>query len=168
MRPTDARRQEVAAAVAPMLADENSSIRTTAIRTIGVWGVKENIPALLELLEEKDVSLRWAAMAALGKIGDATAAKRLAESMLDSTDRLTAAQALTEIGPPAEDSVIGILDDRDDQVRYNACNVLGQIGSAKGVDALQKLAAKESNGFVKASATIALKKLSDKLEPNKK
>jgi serine protease Do len=159
MTPIEARRDEVAGILDPRLTDLNSSLRSSALRAIGVWGTKQNVPTLLKLLEHRDTSERWPVMRALGKIPDERAARALAERVKDSNDRLTAAQALREMGPLAEDVVLELLEHEDYQVRYQACHVLGEIGGPKSIAALKRQMEQDAHQWSRAAAEIALRKL---------
>ncbi|HEX5442710.1 MAG TPA: trypsin-like peptidase domain-containing protein, partial [Pirellulales bacterium] len=76
MAPLDSRRTQVAQSVEPLMRDPNVMLHDAAIRAMGVWGTKENVPALLSMLDQLDSGIRRATLEALGKIPD----KRSAEA----------------------------------------------------------------------------------------
>jgi len=159
MKPIEARREEVAAILQPWLTSENSSLQTSALRAVGVWGTKQNVPTLLKLLEGQDISLRLYTIRALGNIPDERAVKALVDLVKDASDRTHAAQALRAIGPVAEEAVIELLEHEDHQVRYEACNVLGEIGGDKSIAALTKQLDRDEHQWSRAAAEVALRKL---------
>ena len=96
---------------------------------------------------------------ALGGIPDERAAQALAERVKDSQDRLTAANALRQMGQAAEETVIKLLDHDDYQVRYQACTVLGDIGGPKSIAALKRQLERDAHQWSRAAAEVALRKL---------
>jgi HEAT repeat protein len=159
MKPIEARREEVAGILQPWLTNSNSSLQTSALRAIGVWGTKQSVPTLLKLLESQDTSLRLHTIQALGKIPDERSAQALVELVKDPSDRSRAANALREMGAIAEDAVIELLEHDDYQVRYQACNVLGEIGGPKSVAALKQQLERDTHQWSRAAAERVLRTL---------
>src|SRR5262245_50663194 len=54
-KPAPNRREEVARALSTALGDTDHFTRRSCLKAIAVWGTKENVPALLPLVEERDV-----------------------------------------------------------------------------------------------------------------
>ncbi len=159
MKPIEPRREEVAGILQPWLTNSNSSLQTSAVQAIGVWGTKQNVPTLLKLLESQDTSLRLYTIQALGKIPDERGVEALVELVKDPSDRFRAANALRGMGSVAEDKVIELLEHEDYQVRSQACHVLGEIGGPKSVAALKKQLESDTHHWSRAAAEIALRKL---------
>jgi hypothetical protein len=162
MHPIEQWRSDVTQAVEPLMRDSNAGLRDAAIRAMGVWGTTDNVPSLLKLLEQVDRGTRMSAMEALGRIPDERSAKALAKWVVDTSSRNKAAMALKRMGPVAEDAVIGLLADGDHQVRYQACNILGEIGGAKSIEAIAKRLETDQHVWSRAAAEIALRKLKGK------
>ena len=137
--PIEARRAQVAAALEPLLTDRDHWIPISAAKGLGAWGSKANVPALIAALNERDVFLRAAAMAALGNLKDPRAAEAIAKTFLDFASRRDAGNALRAMGAMAEPVVIPLLNDRDWGVQLEACKVLGDIGTAASLKPLQSL-----------------------------
>ena len=120
-----------------VLIDERGEVRkNVAIALILFAEPKRTVPALTELLNDKDYPVRVAAAVCLGKIGpDAKAAVPALIEMLKNQDsylRCTAAYTLAMIGPEAKIAVpalIGLLRDKDMNVRNGAAVALGQTRS---------------------------------------
>jgi HEAT repeat protein len=159
MEPVEARREEVAGLLDPLLTDANPSIQRAAIRAVGVWGTKRNVPTLLELVKGQDMGVRWAVMDALGMLKAPEAVDLLAQRVPDMQDGMHAARALQRMGPMAEDAVIQLLGHQEFLVRMKACNILEQIGGPKSVEALEKLMQVETHPAPKATAQRVLQKL---------
>ena len=111
--------------------------RQQAAQTLSKIGpdAKAAVPALTEVLKDKDKDVRDAAAEALGKIGpEAKAAvPALIEALKDQYEhvRELAAQALAQIGPEAKEAVSALIEalkDQDKSVRINAAQALAQIG----------------------------------------
>jgi HEAT repeat protein len=159
MTPDDKHRKDVLDVVEPLLKDSNSSIQNTAIRVFGVWGTEDRADVLIEMAGGFSQTHRWDAMRALGSIGGKKAAEAVAARLTDSTDMLTAAHALKEMGSEAEDPVLKLVDHSDQQVRYNVYQILGKVGGPKSEAALTKKAATDPSNFNRAAAGIALREL---------
>ncbi|HUY87433.1 MAG TPA: HEAT repeat domain-containing protein [Pirellulales bacterium] len=84
------------------------------------------------------------------------------ETLANQSDQHDAARALEAIGEIAEPAVIPLLTRADQQVRYNACALLGKIGGAKSVATIKKLLLREQEHHVKFGAEIAMKALGKK------
>jgi HEAT repeat protein len=162
MEAIDERRANVTKAVEPLMRDSNSGLRDAAIRTMGVWGTKENVPALLEMLDQLDNGIRRATMEALARIPDERSAKALAKLVIDESSRNNAAAALKKMGPVAEAAVITLLASDDHQVRYQACHILAEIGGKKSIAAISKRLKTDKHNWSRTAAEIALRKLNGK------
>jgi len=129
------------------------------------------VESLLESMKSPDAGVRAASARALGEI--ATESKQAKESIpalglaLKDGDvgvRENAARALGQIGPSADATVPALVEslrDVDARVRKAAAMALGRIGDAGATEAL-KVARKDPNKEVQASAKAALKRLKDR------
>ncbi len=88
---------------------------------------------MLKKPEENKVNLRWYAAAALGKIG----------------------------GAEALDTLLGLLEDKDEGVRFYASYGLGQIRDPKAVGGLTKLLKEDSDSAVRMTAAWSLGEVAD-------
>jgi S1-C subfamily serine protease len=139
MGPIEKRRDEVAEVLNGYLAENNYSARSSALRALQTWGTRRNVPALIPLLKasERD-SIRQRAIEALARLGDPRAATAIAQRAKDPSDRAAALRALHVLGRAAEDATISLLADPNPEVRDGARTILGEIGSAKSIEALKK------------------------------
>lgn len=146
---------DVARAMVSVLADAGT--REAAAHGLVVWATKESVPALIGLLDEKNDKVRNHAFDALLRLADDRSADKIAEHLGGpfGKDRAKATAVLVALGPAAEDAVLKQLDSKDKGTRIAACEVLKDVGTAKSVDALKKLAS-DRDGQIKAAATKAL------------
>jgi HEAT repeat protein len=117
-----------------------------------------NVHRLILALKNKDPTVQYDAAEALGDIGDKRAVEPLATALCNgeySGVRWKAAEALSKIGPPAVEALIGALRNADDDVRWKAAIALGEIGDIRAVDPLILLLCDEDR-FVKSHAALAL------------
>ncbi len=122
------------------------------------------VPRLLRVLRGWQVedSVRSAAAAALGQIGDAAAVSGLLRALGDAKweVREVAAAALGEIGDAAVDALLTALGDAECDVRGTVARALGRIGGKAAVDALLT-ALGDAKWGVRAAAAKALGQIGD-------
>ena len=93
------------------------------------------ISPLIDALKDNNPDVRWAAIRALGKLGDPSAVKPIIKALRDEDSgvRKTAAEALGKIGDArATVALIAAVDDEDWSVRQAAVESLGKVGQLKG------------------------------------
>ncbi len=129
--PLDAARQrDVALALDRLLAEPDVNSRYAAMRALKTWAVADNVPALVKALNEQKLDGVPAdpnkdAIAALGRLKDARGADAVCRFMTNVFSRDAAVDALRQMGPAAEKSVLKYYFDRDGGVREKA-RVLAQ------------------------------------------
>jgi HEAT repeat protein len=119
---------------------------------------KRNVKGLIFALKSKDPAVQYDAAEALGELGDARAVEPLITALKNdelSGVRWKAAEALSKIGTPSVDALIGALRHHDDDVRWKAAIALGEIGDSRAVEPLIGLLCDEDR-FVKGRAAHAL------------
>jgi len=147
-------RNRVVLALSAMLNDENLFIRQAAVRALAVWGGRSALPYILTALNDKEHSVRWATLDILAKLRDPRSADAVA-ARLSYGDGFKASPALVAIGPAAERSVLGCMNDMEWSVRMEACKILKQIGTKASLPMLQQAAA-DQNGLVVMAANDAI------------
>lgn len=164
MEPVPELRDEVSKAIDPYLTSKDSSPRQGAIGAVKKWFTEHNVPSLLKLVDSLDDSARRGAIECLGLHSkDPKIAVRIAECLKQSDDRYTAEAALKKMGSIAEDAVLPLLAEDDEEVRSAICDVLRETGTAKCVPELEKLAESRSNRTVKSRAESALRQVNRRL-----
>jgi HEAT repeat protein len=116
------------------LKSPDADVRRVAAEALGRDKAVAAIPALAELLKDKEAAVRASAAVALVRIGPkSTAALGDALKFPEETSRLTALQALRVLGPAAKEAVpamIGALKDKSVDVRILAAYTLGRLKAA--------------------------------------
>jgi len=156
------RRTEVAALLDPLLISENATVRTKARELMQTWGTEVNAPTLINLLSVQDRFDRHDAIKALGAIGGETAAHALAARLPDKDDRLYAKAALIKMGPVAEEYVLPLVGDSNDDVHDAACDIVGEVGTNKSLSKLRALR-RESSTRRRLSVSGAIHDLEQRL-----
>jgi len=132
--------------------------RALAVRTLGLVGASEAVPALIERLDDGSRYVREAAVRALGRIGDERALPPLADLFL-SPGRVGAGivyEALLALGEVADSVFREGLVSAHDSVRVTACFgvVAAQEPEAATAELVRMVA--DPSGEVRAAACEAL------------
>jgi HEAT repeat protein len=135
------RRGGVAKSIQPLVAETNQAVRIAAIRALGVWGDKEQVPLLIDAMDHEDGFTRRAAAIALKHFPDERAIPVLVKRMSDSSCTGESIAALIAIGPAVEKSVQPALNSKDAFAQAAAIKVVKGVGTADSVFALRKIAA---------------------------
>jgi hypothetical protein len=172
MRVDEMQRAKVAKALEGAVADgSDKGAQDQALKALAVWGSKENAPALIKIVEDKDknpASLRHQAMDALAKWKAEDAIRPIALCIgPDRGDRDAAVRALTAMGPDLGEKTEVVVKDglknTDKAVVLECIKVLGAVGTKAVVadlNALGQLALKQkkldvANACQKAVLDIA-------------
>lgn len=124
---------------AGLLADSGLWVRQTAANFLAANAGPSAVPYFIKLLKGSDYSVRQAALKGLARTKDARAAEPLAELVArGQSDSQEAANALTKIGVEAEGAVLELLKEKNVETRRRACQILGQIGTAKSIEPLKQ------------------------------
>ena len=70
----------------------------------------------------------------------------------NSSRNTDAADALGRIGPAAETAVLGLLKERSNATRWQACGILKRIGTSKSLPALKDLSLASSKELSEAAS----------------
>jgi HEAT repeat protein len=155
LQPIAEERAAVTGTLEPLLNDPDHFTRQAMIRALGVWGTRENIPALVKMFEHADLFTRRAAIIALGNIKDERSAEAIAGCLEDTLNRPAASETLQKMGPLAESAAARMIEHKDWTIRLTVCQILKVIGTKKSIPALET-AVKDSNGLVVGEAKAAL------------
>jgi serine/threonine-protein kinase len=131
--------RESSQVVTKLLADENVSVRLTAVRCLA--GLKDAgaIPALCGRLRDPDLKVQAAAIEALVQIGDVGAVVHLLEYLKDESEQVRrgAVEVLNEVvTTDAIKDLVSALRDQDWWVRVRAADALGTLGGPRVVEAV--------------------------------
>jgi len=120
------------------LGDKAPTVRTGAVRVLGLTGKPDAIPALIKATKDDDKDVRRAAVAALGTIKDPSAIDPLLAALKDSYwfVRSEAAESLRQQGDPRViPPLFDALADTDTTVQSSAETALLKLCSAPGASA---------------------------------
>jgi S1-C subfamily serine protease len=145
---------EMLKALEPMFGDSDFGIRASAAKTAAAWGQKESVPALLKLLKDDSLFVRWVVLEAFGQIKDERTVDAVVECI--PKDRVKASPALRAMGAMAEKAVVKLLKHDEWVARLEGCNILKDIGTKESVAPLEEAAAKDQHGVVKNAAKAAI------------
>ena len=128
-------------ALGEALGDPDAGVRQQATIALSKLGAPA-LDALVAALRDPDKDVRQFAAKALGQVGDPRGAAGLVIALRDIhlDVRSQAAFALSRIGAPAVETLVNALQDADPNVRANAARILGQIGDARALPALERVA----------------------------
>ncbi len=121
------------------------------------------IEPLVQVLGDRDDSVRRRAAKALGEVRDPRAVFALMPLLHDDffSIRREAAAALVAIGTPAMEAVIPALGDRDGDVRRRAADVLALIGDTRAIEPLRGIFGDE-DWYVRKAAEGAVEKIRER------
>jgi len=124
------------------------------------------VDALIRALGDPDEDVRWRAVGALGRIGDARAVEPLIRALGDPDEdvRREAAFALGMIGNArAVEPLIGALDDPNEWVRRQAAWALGEIGDARALPELERVAREDTGKTPWGSVAEAAREAAERI-----
>jgi HEAT repeat protein len=130
-------RAAVARALARALKTAPIANRGPIIDALGIWGTPAQVPMLIDFLSDPDIAARGHVLKALGALRDERAVKPVMRCFLESRGSYDAELALIALGPLAEREVAELLKHQEPLTRRNACQILGKIGTAASVPALE-------------------------------
>jgi HEAT repeat protein len=133
--PDTANGEGVDLALAGLLADLSPQANGSALRALKLWATKASLPQVLDFArrlekanDSKEVAVNKSMLIdVLAKFPDARAADAIAPQLKDPAQRSKAAQALLELGPVANATVVQYLDDPDAGVREEAASLCGLL-----------------------------------------
>jgi HEAT repeat protein len=138
--PQDAHRTQVTAALEPVLFEGDARLNLDldlVLRAYLHWANRDNVPTLIRMVENAKLP-SWSArktglvMETLGKLQDKRAAGALARKLTDPLLRDPARDALTLLGPSAENAVLDYLFAGDAEARHSADELLAGYGTNAG------------------------------------
>jgi HEAT repeat protein len=122
---------------------EDVWIRQGAVKALGAWGSKDEVPALQRAMAHNDVFTRKEALKVVGRFRDERTLEGVIVGFRDPMTRAEAGQALRDMGPMAETSVLALIKSlpRDEwMLKKPAIEVLADIGTEKSVPVLTDVA----------------------------
>lgn len=137
--------------------------RRIAAEILGELKVKSALPDLLEAFSAKDAEIRWAAVEAVGKIGDVKA-REAVEAMLNDKNldvKMFAIGALGSFGRKESITALSrLLSSKTTEVRKNTIRSLRKIGGSEAIKYIRK-ALRDSDDYIRVQAIETLAALYD-------
>ena len=130
-------------------------MRCAAATALGRIRGAKAVPPLLARLADDDATVRRAVVAALGDIGDARAARPLAQLLEDPGLQASALESLRRIGLPALPEVEKAFPSATPDVRRLLVDLVGKLEDSRGRRLLLAALADDS-AQVRAEAALAL------------
>lgn len=150
-------RKKIARAFKEMALDKENRDRDKAVQGLAHWAGTYSVPALLDILKEKNCAVEEEVLEALGSLKDVRAAEPVVAKLTDLSTHDIAYSCLKEMGPVAEDAVLAAAGSKDARVALAAIQLLGEIGTDNSVPFLKTALKKGAKPDIKFCARAALR-----------
>jgi HEAT repeat protein len=148
-------REEATKAIEEALRKTDPITRQAAIKAFAVWADRDTAVAkCIELMNERSPFILKGTIEAARSLRDERTIEPLAKLLAKHVVQREAAAALKLFGEAAEDAVIPYLKDSLVFTRLEAMGVLKEIGTAKCLPELEKLAKSNSSDSLSAKEAI--------------
>lgn len=122
------------------LFDAESPVRYAAVKVVADCGTIEHVPLLLRLVKSGENTAAYSAIRGLGRLKDPRAIDVLVECVsTGESEAYSAASALENFGPAAEDPVLRLLQEKHLATKRSACSILRKVGTQKSLGPLKEL-----------------------------
>jgi hypothetical protein len=136
-----------------LLADPDEEVRALALAVVGAFDDPRIIPATIELLADADWWLRICAADTLGQFKDPKAVDALIGALGDAETRWAAVEALGRIGDPRSLAPLSkLLNDPAPEIRIEVLLALPNFYHPKILEALHRVAKSDQHRNVRARA----------------
>lgn len=162
--PVDERRAEVVNGLLECVTDENSFIQRSALRAIAHWAGPEQIPTLINLLDDLPRASRSTIFQSLASFQDERAAQALAKRLVNREDQAQVAHLFKKLGPVAEKPVLEVLREhyQDQGSLFLITIALQDVGGADSIATLKELIASDPPFASKSLLEVTLRTLESK------
>jgi len=162
-----AQRDQVVAALVGILSDSDPFLRRDAARALANWGNAASVPALIARLNDPQMTVRWAAIDALGSLRDPRGMEPVVRHLGSGREIAAAVNALQFFGrvvPGIEPHLLSLMKNKNSTVRVETSRLLSAFGTGKSSPALT-LAAKDDDAAVAKAASAALEAIRKRTRP---
>ena len=136
-----------------LLNDPDDEVRALALAVVGAFEDPRIIPATIELLSDDDWWLRVCAADTLGQFKDSRAVDALIHALQDTETRWAAVEALGRIGDPKSLAPLSkLLNDPAPEIRIEILLALPKFNHPKILEALHRVAKSDPHRKVRARA----------------
>lgn len=149
----DHSRRDIVEKVKKLVRDSNFQIQESAIDVLGKWGSAEDVPALFDLAKDQfGTFVRPHVCKALANIGGHEAVEALIDIQgMGSSEREHAYVALHKIGGDIEKAILERAEMADDAKLVVLLPALGEFGTEKSEELLEKAAGSENEQVAAAA-----------------
>ena len=164
---TPVQRDKVSVALVSILNDSDPFLRRDAARALANWGNAASVLALIARLKDPQMTVRWAAIDALGSLRDPRGMEPVAQHLGSGREIPAAVNALQFFGrtvPGIEPYLLSLMKNKDSTVRVETSRLLAAFGTSKSMPALT-LAAKDADAAVVKAASAALGAIRERTRP---
>ena len=130
---------DLLALLAERIGTTENHAQSAIVRLFTLYATPQHVPRLLGLLKTSDIPARTEAIQALGRLKEKRASEPLAEMVARGSDYGSAEEALKQIGPPAEEAVLRLLQEKHLDTRRRACEILQRIGTRRSLEPLREV-----------------------------
>ena len=151
-------RDNVSAMLVNVLGDGDPFLRRDAARALANWGNAASVPALIARLNDPQMTVRWAAIDALGSLRDPRGMEPVVLHLGSGREIAAAVNALQFLGrevPGIEPYLLSLMKNKNSKVLVETSRLLATFGTGKSAPALT-LAAKGADAAVAKAASNAL------------
>jgi predicted Zn finger-like uncharacterized protein len=121
--------------------DKDLGTRSQAAVLLAKYATRDQVPALLKLMENKADGQRAHVIAALGRLKEEKAAPLIVKCMAEPTEHTVAEKALADIGSASEKPLLEELKGSNKaMVRVYCVRVLGKVGTKESLPVLEEVA----------------------------
>jgi hypothetical protein len=134
------------------------------IRGLVIWGGKYANPLLVDLLDRETLAALPEVFDGLAMLKEPEGAAAVCRQLGNFFNHDAAVACLRKMGPAAEDSLIKAAPSNDPKVSLAAVNLLGEVGTNKSMDLLNR-ATKSKNLDIRDAARAAMKSIRERSKP---
>ena len=156
--------EKVTRLIEGLLSSSDGFTRNSAAEALKTWRTQKSLPVLIAALDDESFVVRHTAIQILGTLPDAKAAEAIVR--VYEKNKIKAYHGLVAMGSVAEPAVHRLAQHPTWGFRGDACKILGEIGTAKSLSLLQKLATGDENGLVRHAAQQAMGSIRFRLNAN--
>ncbi len=130
---------------------EDDNVRKTTIEALGEIGDEQAVTSLTPLLADGSNEIQSAAACALGQIGDPQAIPSLIDAVQEGDISKDAAKAIIEISEDPVEHLAPMLQAQDQRVRWAAAEALSEVGPPAAAALIDVLKDEESDALAPAA-----------------
>ncbi|MSU76813.1 MAG: hypothetical protein EXS16_01835 [Gemmataceae bacterium] len=148
-------RPVVAKKLAEFLQTADRTDRAETIRVLTRWATPAEIPVLIPILQDKEITNRIVVLRGIGRLQDKRSVIPVLECLSVAGLESEVVPTLINIGPVAEPELLGLLKGEDNALRISALRVLEHSGTPACYPALEALTANQDQ-TTRTRAKIAI------------